>query len=129
MAGIEGKVIRVLSSTEVVINRGSEHGIHSGSRFLIFVLGDEIRDPDTGESLGQLEVVRGKAKVKHCQAKITTLESSETKSIKQDRTRIDKTDPIRSSFSIFPLLETVTEDIEVQAEFNNVMVGDLVREI
>lgn len=57
------KVIKVVDDYQIVINRGSESGITLGSRFLIFGGGEELRDPDTGENLGMLEIVREKLKL------------------------------------------------------------------
>jgi len=64
---------------EVVINRGSDDGVKSGDRYLIYGLGEELIDPETGESLGQLELVRGRGVVVHVQSKMSTLRSVETR--------------------------------------------------
>jgi|tagenome__1003787_1003787.scaffolds.fasta_scaffold20785972_2 hypothetical protein len=71
---------------EVVINQGSQHGVKSGDRFLVFGLGPHIRDPDTSEDLGQLEIVRGRGEVVHVQehlATIRTLERHRTRPAKR----------------------------------------------
>src|SRR5690606_9132438 len=59
----------------IIINRGSDDGIKSYMRFLVFDTGEEIIDPVTKESLGNLEIAKGFFKVKHVQEKITTLVS------------------------------------------------------
>ena len=71
------KVIKIVDDYSIVINRGSDSGIDLGARFLIFGGGEELLDPDTGESLGMLELVRGKARVVHLQPKMCTLTSDE----------------------------------------------------
>ncbi len=71
------KVVSILDEYTVVINKGLENDIKKGDEFLIIGLGEVINDPDTGEKIEQLEVVRGKACAKHVQNKITTLESCE----------------------------------------------------
>jgi hypothetical protein len=71
------KVVKILDGYEVVINRGSNDGIQPGAVFLLFGLDDIIVDPDTGEHLGRLELVRGRARVTHIQERLSTLESSE----------------------------------------------------
>ncbi|MCQ2802626.1 MAG: hypothetical protein MJ225_03045 [Bacilli bacterium] len=71
----EIKVIKVNSDFEIVINCGSDDGIEETTQFLIYKLGEELFDPDTNESLGHLEILCGKGKVKHLQPKITTLYS------------------------------------------------------
>lgn len=75
------KVAQVIDAYTFVINRGSECGIGLNDHYLVFGLGDNVTDPDTGEDLGALEIVKGRAIVKHVQNKISTLESSETKVI------------------------------------------------
>lgn len=61
---VEGKVAKVLGNNEVVLNRGREHGVRHGMVFEIFTPeGDEVWDPDTGETLGTVEDVKAKAEV------------------------------------------------------------------
>lgn len=61
---VEGKVAKVLGNNEVVLNRGREHGVRHGMVFEIFAPeGDEVWDPDTGETLGTVEDVKAKAEV------------------------------------------------------------------
>ena len=126
MNTIEGKVVHKLSPTELVINIGRSHGVQEGSRFIVFALGDEIAEPDTGESLGALEIVRGRAEAKHVQEKMTTILSTEKRWVPQDRQRLV------SGAAWFvgpgrPRTETVTEEVEVPSPFEGVQVGDLVR--
>ena len=56
---IRGKVAVVLNSRQLVINRGSDHGVEKGMRFSVQ---EElsITDPDNGEPLGDMprEVVK-----------------------------------------------------------------------
>lgn len=60
---IEGKVARVLNSRELVVNRGSEHGVRRGMVFEVLDdTGSEIRDPETGEIIGS--VFRPKVRVR-----------------------------------------------------------------
>ena len=60
---IRGKVAKVLSRREVVLNVGKAHNVELGMVFDILFQGyDEITDPDTGEVLGGID--RPKARVK-----------------------------------------------------------------
>lgn len=127
MNKIKGKVIRVLSPMEIVINLGASHGITGESRFIVFETGDEVTDPDSGESLGQLEIVKGKAEAKHVQEKMSTLRSLESKKVVRDRLRPHPPGLPSFSFNNFPQFETVTEEVEVSAPFDDVKEGDLVR--
>ena len=61
---IEGKVAKILGNNEIVINRGRGQGVRQGMLFEIFAPeGEEVWDPDTGETLGTVEDVKAKAEV------------------------------------------------------------------
>ncbi len=69
-------IAKVIDDYKLVINRGSENGIREGQRMLVYYVSDEdIKDPNTGESLGYLELVRGTGKIIFLQDKIAILES------------------------------------------------------
>ncbi len=72
-------VVKIIDENKVVINRGSTDGIKTGQRFLIYKLEDDpIKDPETGEDLGYLEVIRGTGKIIHVQGRLSTIESDKT---------------------------------------------------
>jgi len=53
---IKGKVSGILNARELIINIGSEHGVHKGMKFKI--LADkpmEVNDPDSNELLGTID--------------------------------------------------------------------------
>jgi len=127
MSAILGKVVRVLSPTELVVNLGSAHGISDTSRFVVFTPGDELTDPDTGEPLGQLEIVRGRAEAKHVQEKMSTIRSIEKKTMTRDRSRLAPGHSPFASGIKQPMFETVTEEVLVDAPFQGAQVNDLVR--
>ena len=61
---VEGKVAKILGKGEIVVNRGRSHGVRTGMLFEIFSPeGEEVWDPDTGETLGTVEDVKAKAEV------------------------------------------------------------------
>src|SRR5215213_6369869 len=61
---VEGKVAKILGNNEIVINRGRREGVRQGMLFEIFAPeGEEVWDPDTGETLGTVEDVKAKAEV------------------------------------------------------------------
>jgi hypothetical protein len=61
---VEGKVAKILGNNEIVINRGRGQGVRQGMLFEIFAPeGEEVWDPDTGETLGTVEDVKAKAEV------------------------------------------------------------------
>ena len=54
---VTGKVAQILSVRELVINRGSEHGVREKMRFAVLnPQGARIVDPDTKEELGSVEI-------------------------------------------------------------------------
>ncbi len=61
---VEGKVAKILGNNEIVINRGRGQGVRQGMLFEIFAPeGEEVWDPDTGETLGTVEDIKAKAEV------------------------------------------------------------------
>ena len=70
---IMGKVARILSDEEVVLNVGSEDDVTEGMEFVIFSVseGDRIVDPETGADLGAIETTKGRVKVHHVQDRIS----------------------------------------------------------
>ena len=68
---VEGKVAKILGKGEVVLNRGRSHGVRQGMLFEIFAPeGEEVWDPDTGETLGTVEDVKAKAEVTEAKEKL-----------------------------------------------------------
>lgn len=55
---MEGKVIRILSDTELLINLGSNDDVHYGQEFEIYEPGETVEDPSTHESLGTLDYIK-----------------------------------------------------------------------
>lgn len=74
-------VLHVTDEYTVTINKGKADNVKVGDKYLIFALGPELKDPDSDESLGMLEIVRGRARVVHLQDRISTLRTLETKYI------------------------------------------------
>jgi hypothetical protein len=69
---IEGKVAAIIDDFTIVINRGKRDGVEEGGYFVIFKLGEEIHDSETGESLGIFEIVKARVEVIHVQEKMST---------------------------------------------------------
>lgn len=68
-------IATVIDREKLVMNRGSKDGVRIGQRYLVYNLGDEIIDPETNQSLGVLEIVKGTGKVVHLQEMMATIES------------------------------------------------------
>ncbi len=58
----EAKIV-LAKEGEVVINSGQEAGVKVGATFVVYRLGEEMKDPDTGESLGAEEAKVGTIEV------------------------------------------------------------------
>lgn len=121
-------VVSKLNEHTLVINRGSNDGVELGDEFLVYYVDpEELIDPETGESLGNLEVVRGTAEATHVQPKITT--------IKSNRFENNSGKIIRRSASPFGSLSSAlsmgTEVVETPSKnlvpFESPQIGDKVK--
>ncbi|WP_084075266.1 hypothetical protein [Demequina sp. NBRC 110052] len=57
--GVKGKVARIVSDREVILNRGLDDGVEVGATFYIFDANTvDVADPDTGENLGGVRRVK-----------------------------------------------------------------------
>ena len=117
------KVVKIISPYQVIINAGSDLKISNGQRFLIYTLGEMIVDPDTGEELETVEIVRGTGKAIHVQSKICTLESDMTQSTPVTTKR--RTGMGSMAWALGDYEETELKKEEIP--FNEAQVGDLVR--
>ena len=61
-SGVAGKIARV-DGGEIYVNVGSEAGVKEGEEFNVMRLGAPIKDPDSGEVLGQNETKIGRVRV------------------------------------------------------------------
>lgn len=131
---MQAVVAKILSDTEIVLNVGSDHSVHSGQEFLIYEVGDEILDPVTKESLGQLEVQKGQVTVISVQPKMSIAQTG-----KRTYQRTEVVDPARSIAAIFGRTKTIDVTIQERLRVNGsdsdylkrltVRVGDLARSV
>jgi hypothetical protein len=70
---VVGKIVKLLGNGRAVANIGLEASVRPGDVFAVFELGDEIVDPDTGDALGVLEMVKGTVVAEHVQPRLTQL--------------------------------------------------------
>lgn len=79
---IRGKVARVLNAREVALNRGSNDGVEVGMIFnILSSTGSEIRDPDTGELLGSVELPKTTVKVTMVQNRVSVASTFRTRKV------------------------------------------------
>lgn len=119
------KVAQVLDEFTVVINRGTADGLREGQRVLIYTIGDDVMDPDTGESLGKLEVVKGTGKVRHLQDRMATV----TSDMKAPAGRTIRTGRSPLAAAMLGISLGPEEEIlpATRVQFEDAAVGDLVR--
>ena len=80
---IEGKVAEVLNQRELVINRGSEHGVESGMRFEVIEESEEFHDPDTDEVLGSITRSKIRVRVSDVQPRFSIARTYETYQVRE----------------------------------------------
>jgi hypothetical protein len=76
------RVVKILNDTDVVVNAGLVDDVSIHMSFLVYNLGDEIVDKQTGEQLGQLELVRGTIDVLHLQDRMFIGRSNQTELVR-----------------------------------------------
>jgi len=105
---------------KLLIDLGSTNNVKVDERVLVFALGPEIKSPNTGESLGHFEIVRGEGRVRSVQATMAVVECTET--VKQLKAK-----PQSALMAIASGGETSYQEIEVDAPFRKPALGDLIR--
>jgi hypothetical protein len=118
-------VVRVIDDHRVVINRGAEDGVRGRQRFLVYHLDTKpIKDPETGQDLGPLEIVKGPGIADHVQKHMTTLSSSRKGTAEK---RVVKRRP-RDLFDRGAEEETIELAGNIEP-FNDAVVGDKAKPI
>jgi hypothetical protein len=118
------KVAAVQDEFRIVINAGAEDNVREDMTFVIFDEGDEIIDPETGNSLGRVETVKGRVEVIHVQSKMSIARSSE---FTEQKHAVSRT--IFEPFSSMGGAERPYDIRQVRKRLNNVNIGDHVRRI
>ena len=79
---IRGKVARILNSREVAINVGNKDGVQPGMYFdILHDVCHDIRDPDTGDILGSVDLAKVRVKVIHVQEKLSLVSTYKKKRV------------------------------------------------
>lgn len=131
---IEGRIIKIVDEFTVVIDKGKKDGVEERDRFIIYDEGDEIFDLE-GNSLGKLEIVKGKVRVQHVQEKFSVCKGYKEKFIRRSPSAYQS---LISSMSVFSNFEVEEEliplDIDekdtsaLNTEPKPVIIGDLVKQ-
>ncbi|MCT7517358.1 hypothetical protein [Aliarcobacter cryaerophilus] len=122
----EIKVIKIIDDNTLVINAGfKNNNIIDNYEFLVYELGEELFDPDTNESLGKLEIIKGTAKPIHIQENMTIIQSNKY-NIVEDKKIVKKSN--QGLLFSGTLIEEVIEPREKTIKpFDNPNIGDFVK--
>jgi hypothetical protein len=127
---IKGKVAAIKGDYAVVINKGYNDGVEEDMRFMIYEEGEEIFDPDTTLSLGRLEYVKAKVKVKIPSENFSWAETYDTYTIPGMGSLIASLNTLAPRFERAKLpLDESTESSVSGPVIPQVKMGDLVRQI
>lgn len=76
---IEGQVAAIIDARELAINRGSNDGVQVGMKFEVLEKqGEPITDPETGERLGSITLVKIRVQVTAVEPKFSIASTYET---------------------------------------------------
>lgn len=103
----------------LLINVGEEDDVSLNERVLVFALGPEMQDPESGQSLGHFEIVRGPGRVTSVQIKMAVVSSSNMKTVRHRRPQ--------TATSILAGTQPEYYNVEEMAPFRSPRMGDLVR--
>lgn len=107
---------------EVMISVGSDDGIGLDTRFVIYQEGEELFNPINNESLGHFEIVKGRGRVTHVQAKMSKIRSTET-------TKVLRSSVESTALSILRSAPEPSTYKTVAVPFRGVQVGDIIKPI
>ena len=121
------KVAKIVSPDEVIINKGANDDVKPGQTYLVYTIGEDIVDPDTGEALEALEVVRGTGRITHVQEKIAYLKSDmKAPANRTIRKKMPSFGGLSGIFGPEEVIETLPAN---SLSFVDPEVGDLVRRV
>ncbi|MFH1008608.1 MAG: hypothetical protein V1800_14100 [Candidatus Latescibacterota bacterium] len=86
MSSIIGKIAKIVDETTFLLNKGAQDGVRNGMRFVVFDEGDEVSDPESGESLGVWEIVKGTLIVVNTQERLSMAQTPEKTKAAQSQT-------------------------------------------
>ena len=121
---ITGNVARIISEKEIVLNVGKTDGVKEGMEFVIYSESEKIFDPETGEDLGSLEIIKGRVTVYHVQEKLSRAKTSTYQSGSAYASIDYFQAAISGSVTRYSLLEVKDEDKKPIKEDKVVRIGD-----
>ncbi len=130
---IEGKIIRILSPEKVLLSVGEIDGVKLGMIFSIYEVGEEIIDPDTDISLGNIEYKKADVLIDNTMEKMSIAKSLSRRRLSSSF--ISSYAALGASFSVMNPLEALPLPIQ-EKDINPISspsdpyirVGDYVRQ-
>ncbi len=120
------KVAQIIDSFTLVINAGIADGLQKGIVVMIYDIGPHIIDPDTGDDLGALEIVKGTGVITHIQERIATVESNMVENEPRKIVRQSVPGALSGLEKMFG--STKTEEIPVHKKaFTDPRIGSLIK--
>ncbi len=130
---ITGRIVKILDESHIVANFGLRDGVSNGDRFVVFEAGEEITDPETGESLGELELVKAHIEAVHVQDRMTLLTPFAVVSGQRETATVLSAVMARTSTKNTPAerapLTVRTDQVSGIPVIRPVQVGDCIRRI
>jgi len=117
------KIVKIIDSDNYVINAGSNQGLRLGDKVVVYLLGEEIFDPESGKSMGILELPKLQCHVTHVQDTMAIIRSNDAK----------PKGGLPSTISMLQMLGGTAGDSSpynfLSSDQRKVVVGDLVKKL
>ena len=136
---IEGKVAKILDAQTLVLNVGRAAGVVQGMVFCVYAAVEDVADPDTGESLGSWEAVKGYVQATHPQERLAVCRAFTPKAAKSEDPKERGTHTLSSELVAVSMLsggplaqarlEVNKGQLSGMPEIGPISVGDLARSV
>lgn len=136
---IEGKVARILDDQTLVLNIGRAQGVEQGMVFCVYTPVEDVTDPDTGESLGAWEAVKGYVQATHPQDRLAVCRAFSPRDVRKETPEERGTHTLSSELVAVSMLDggpRARQRLSVNRsqaagmpEIGPISVGDLARSI
>ena len=127
------KVAKILDEEHVLLAAGEADGVKPGFHFVVFEEGEEVLHPDTGESLGKFEQVKGTVVVEHVQPLLSLAVAPPEEGEDFESTvlsaRLARADPLSSARTHRQKLYVQAHEAAGWSPPKPISVGDLARSI
>jgi len=130
---ISGRVAKIIDEYRLLMNVGEAHGVKPGMHFIVFEEGDEITDPETGEPLGKMELVKAEVVVQHVQERMSLAAPPEIHEDDPDSTvlsaRLARVRPTGHGTAKREKMYVNPGDVSGSRQVSPIRVGDRVRSV